>query len=57
MNFKKKGGFKRSLEISAEYNLYRQEYCGCVYSMRTAVKEDFESESTATADQKGECLK
>ena len=56
-DFKKKGGFKRSLEISAEYNLYRQEYCGCVYSMRTAVKEDFESESTATADQKGECLK
>nr|MCR4953734.1 epoxyqueuosine reductase QueH [Treponema sp.] len=56
-DFKKKGGFKRSLEISAEYNLYRQEYCGCVYSMRTAVKENFESESSATANQKGECLK
>ena len=38
-DFKKKGGFKRSLEISAEYDLYRQEYCGCVYSVRTAVKE------------------
>ena len=29
---KKKGGFKRSLEISSEYDLYRQQYCGCVYS-------------------------
>ncbi len=32
-DFKKKNGFKRSLELSAEYDLYRQEYCGCVYSM------------------------
>ncbi len=32
-DFKKKNGFKRSLELSAEYNLYRQEYCGCVYSV------------------------
>ena len=31
-DFKKKGGFKRSLELSAEYGLYRQQYCGCVYS-------------------------
>ena len=31
-DFKKKGGFKRSLELSKEYSLYRQEYCGCVYS-------------------------
>ena len=31
-DFKKKGGFKRSLEISAEYGMYRQDYCGCVYS-------------------------
>lgn len=33
-DFKKKNGFKRSLELSAEYNLYRQEYCGCIYSMK-----------------------
>lgn len=33
-DFKKNKGFKRSLELSTEYNLYRQEYCGCVYSMR-----------------------
>ena len=32
-DFKKKGGFKRSLELSAEYGLYRQQYCGCIYSM------------------------
>ena len=31
-DFKKKNGFKRSLELSAEYGLYRQEYCGCVFS-------------------------
>lgn len=32
-DFKKKNGFKRSLELSQEYNLYRQTYCGCVYSL------------------------
>ncbi len=31
-DFKKKGGFKRSLEISSEYGMYRQDYCGCIYS-------------------------
>lgn len=33
-DFKKKNGYKRSIELSAEYNLYRQNYCGCVYSQR-----------------------
>ena len=33
-NFKKKGGFLRSTQLSAEYGLWRQDYCGCVYSMR-----------------------
>ena len=33
-DFKKKGGFLRSLEISEEFGLYRQDYCGCVFSMR-----------------------
>lgn len=32
--FRKKDGYKRSLQLSAEYGLYRQEYCGCVFSMR-----------------------
>lgn len=31
-DFKKKNGYKRSIELSAEYDLYRQNYCGCVYS-------------------------
>ncbi|MCY6370063.1 epoxyqueuosine reductase QueH [Clostridium ganghwense] len=31
-DFKKKNGYKRSIELSKEYNLYRQDYCGCVYS-------------------------
>ena len=31
-DFKKKEGYKRSIELSREYNLYRQDYCGCVFS-------------------------
>ena len=31
-DFKKKGGYQRSIELSKEYELYRQDYCGCVYS-------------------------
>ena len=31
-DFKKKNGYKRSVELSAEYDLYRQDYCGCAYS-------------------------
>lgn len=31
-DFKKKEGYKRSVELSAEYGLYRQDYCGCAYS-------------------------
>lgn len=31
-DFKKKNGYKRSVELSAEYELYRQDYCGCIYS-------------------------
>lgn len=31
-DFKKKNGYKRSVELSEEYNLYRQDYCGCCYS-------------------------
>ncbi len=32
-DFKKKNGYKRSTELSREYNLYRQNYCGCVFSV------------------------
>lgn len=31
-DFKKKNGYKRSIELSHEYGLYRQNYCGCVFS-------------------------
>ena len=31
-DFKKRNGYKRSTELSAEYQLYRQDYCGCVFS-------------------------
>lgn len=31
-DFKKKNGYKRSIELSKQYNMYRQEYCGCIYS-------------------------
>ncbi len=33
INFKKQDGFKRTLELSEEYALYRQSYCGCEFSM------------------------
>ena len=33
-DFKKKNGYKRSIELSKKYNLYRQDYCGCIYSKR-----------------------
>lgn len=33
-DFKKKNGYKRSIELSETFGLYRQNYCGCVYSIR-----------------------
>ncbi len=33
-DFKKRNGYKRSVELSAEYGLYRQDYCGCAFSKR-----------------------
>ena len=33
-DFKKRNGYGRSIELSAEYDLYRQDYCGCVFSKR-----------------------
>jgi len=33
-DFKKRGGYLRSIELSKEYNLYRQNYCGCEFSKR-----------------------
>ena len=39
VDFKKKAGFQRSIELSKEYGLYRQNYCGCEYSMRHITKK------------------
>jgi len=33
-DFKKRNGYRRSIELSREYDLYRQDYCGCIYSRR-----------------------
>lgn len=33
-DFKKKNGYKRSTELSREYGLYRQDYCGCIFSKK-----------------------
>ncbi len=38
-DFKKKDGYKRSIELSREYGLYRQDYCGCVYSLSEREKQ------------------
>ncbi len=37
-DFKKKGGYLRSIELSKEYKLYRQDFCGCIYSKRHDLK-------------------
>jgi len=33
-DFKKRNGYRRSVELSAEHGMYRQDYCGCVFSMK-----------------------
>lgn len=38
-DFKKKNGYKRSIELSNEYGLYRQDYCGCEFSYRDRQKQ------------------
>lgn len=38
-DFKKKDGYKRSIELSRIYHLYRQDYCGCKYSKRNKLEE------------------
>ena len=38
-DFKKKGGYLRSIALSEQYHLYRQNYCGCVFSKRAAGQE------------------
>ena len=47
-DFKKKNGYKRSIELSAEYGLYRQDYCGCVFSKR---EREAQRAQSSEADQ------
>ena len=42
-NFKKQNGYKRSIELSKENNLYRQNYCGCEFGLKFQLKEAPES--------------
>ncbi|MGN0371995.1 MAG: epoxyqueuosine reductase QueH [Enterocloster sp.] len=45
-DFKKKNGYKRSVELSAEYGLYRQNYCGCAFSRAEAEEREKRAKST-----------
>ena len=38
-DFKKQNGYKRSIELSNKYGLYRQNYCGCIYSRKSDINE------------------
>ena len=38
-DYKKEEGYKKSIELSKKYNLYRQDYCGCKYSVRKETQE------------------
>lgn len=44
-DFKKRGGYLKSIELSREYGLYRQDYCGCIYS-----REERERQKRAGAE-------
>jgi len=45
-DFKKKGGYKRSIELSKEFDLYRQDYCGCVFSKLEAERKRMNNDSS-----------
>ncbi|MFH1665422.1 MAG: epoxyqueuosine reductase QueH [Candidatus Omnitrophota bacterium] len=47
-DFKKKGGYERTMELAREWGLYKQCYCGCVYSL----EEKYKREDKAARDKK-----
>ncbi|WP_330509506.1 epoxyqueuosine reductase QueH [Parablautia intestinalis] len=51
-DFKKKNGYKRSVELSKEYGLYRQDYCGCIFSRQERAKTREQADSTSSADDR-----
>lgn len=44
-DFKKRNGYKRSIELSSQYHLYRQDYCGCIFSRQSKDRKDRHNES------------
>ena len=48
-DFKKKNGYQRSIELSKKYGLYRQDYCGCIYSK--AERDQFLRERESLEEQ------
>lgn len=48
-DFKKKEGYKRSIELSREYGLYRQDYCGCEFSQRERLRQKASQQKLSTA--------
>ena len=49
-DFRKQNGYQRSIELSREYGLYRQDWCGCVYSRQERERKVAEREKTAARD-------
>lgn len=47
-DFKKKGGYLRSIQLSKEYGLYRQNYCGCVFSKQEAERRELQKNKGAS---------
>lgn len=45
-DFKKKGGYQRSIALSKEYHLYRQNYCGCIFSKKEAEERELKKMET-----------
>lgn len=57
-DFKKRDGYKRSIELSEEYGLYRQNYCGCAFSRAEAERKRASSPESlkAAESSEGVCL-
>lgn len=55
-DFKKKNGFKRSIELSDKLNLYRQDYCGCIFSKKERDKKLDEIQSELSKEKNSKIL-
>ena len=50
-NYKKKDGYRRSVELSRKYGLYRQHFCGCAFSLRDAQRKTAGSAGTGMQEE------